>query len=304
MSSSSGHDRNTLLSNSNRGRTMIASDLDRTLIYSAAALQLPVPVVDRTVADQTVTDQTVTEPNLLCVELLDGKPQSFMTLDAALGLAAVAGRASFMPTTTRTMVQYLRVRFPGVAPEYAITSNGGNILVDGRPDENWRRATASVVSSCDATVSDVRQELERRSSNEWVLNCRVADDLFCYLVVDLPRMPDDFLESWSQWCEERGWWVSIQGRKIYSIPRPLTKERAMFAVADRLGIEQIFAAGDGALDCGFLAAATAGMRPPHGELDALDWQHPTVRVGPRAGVLAADDIVAWFTEQVSTHAAA
>ena len=265
--------------------TMIASDLDRTLIYSPSALQL--------------ATQDEASPNLVSVEILEGRPHSFTSLIATRRLAELAQAATFVPTTTRTMAQYLRVRFPGVTPKYAITSNGGNILVDGRPDEAWHRSTASAIAACDATLADVKHELRARSQDDWAIKRRVGDELFCYIVVDLRHLPDDFIESWTQWCNDRGWRVSVQGRKIYAIPEPLSKERAMTAVARRIGASHVVAAGDGALDSGFLIAADAGMRPPHGELAALGWQHPTVRVAERVGVLAADDITAWFAEQVA-----
>ncbi len=265
-------------------KTLIASDLDRTLIYSASALQLP-----------TVDEEA---PILVCVEVLEGRPQSFMTLTATRQLADLAHHSSFVPITTRTMAQYQRVRFPGVVPTYAITSNGGNILINGKPDANWHRSTESAIAECDATLAQVRHELKTRSQHDWALKRRVGDDLFCYLVVEPAKLPDDFVPSWTAWCEQRGWRVSVQGRKIYAIPRPLSKERAMAAVARRIGAARVVAAGDGALDSGFLAAADAGIRPPHGELAALNWTHPTVEVGPRPGVLAADDITSWFADQV------
>ncbi len=56
----------------------------------------------------------------------------------------------------------------------------------------------------------------------------------------------------------------------------------------------MFAAGDGALDAPMLEAADAGIRPCHGELEALDWQHPTVAVTEAAGVSAGEEILAWF----------
>lgn len=263
---------------------LVVSDLDRTLIYSAAALQLPG-------ADEDA-------PTLVSVEVLDGRPQSFLTLTATRRLTEIAAAATFVPTTTRTMAQYQRVHFPGVRPKFAITSNGGNILIDGRPDEQWRRSTASAIADCGVGLAEVRAELKRRTQGEWALKRRVGDELFCYLVVEQALVPDDFLPSWTSWCTDRGWRVSVQGRKIYSIPDPLTKERAMLAVARRAGAQRLVAAGDGALDAGFLSAADAGIRPPHGELAALGWHHPSVHVTSRPGVLAADDITAWFAGQI------
>lgn len=265
-------------------KVLVVSDLDRTLIYSASALQLPY-------ADEDA-------PTLVSVELLDGRPHSFLTLSAVRRLTEIANAATFVPTTTRTMAQYQRVRFPGVTPTFAITSNGGNILIDGRPDVQWHRSTASAIADCDVDLAGVRTELKRRTHGDWALKRRVGDDLFCYLVVEPTAMPDDFIESWTSWCSDRGWRVSVQGRKIYAIPNPLTKERAMLAVARRAEVDRVVAAGDGALDAGFLSAADAGIRPPHGELAALGWQHTGVEVSPRPGVLAADDITSWFADQV------
>ncbi len=269
--------------------TMIASDLDRTLIYSPSALELPAPDEDA--------------PNLVSVEVLEGRPHSFMTLSATRRLAELALNAVFVPTTTRTIAQYRRVRFPGISPAYAITSNGGNILVDGIPDQSWHLATAAAIAECGATLAEVRHELKLRSQGEWAIKRRVGDDLFCYIVVDPATLPMGFVDSWTQWCDDRGWRVSVQGRKIYAIPRPLSKERAMAAVARRIGAPRVIAAGDGALDAGFLAAADAAIRPPHGELAATNWHHPGVAVAERSGVLAADDITSWFAGQIGWPAA-
>lgn len=268
----------------NLSSTMIASDLDRTLIYSPGSLQL-------STADEDA-------PHLISVEILDGRPHSFMTVTASRRLSELSRSAMFVPTTTRTMAQYQRVRFPGVSPSYAITSNGGNILVNGLPDESWHQSTTAAIAACGATLAEVKHELRTRSQDDWAIKRRVGDDLFCYIVVDLDRLPDDFVESWTAWCTARDWRVSVQGRKIYAIPLPLSKERAMTAVAHRVGAQRVVAAGDGSLDAGFLAAADAGIRPPHGELATVNWQHPSVEIANRGGVLAADDITQWFADQI------
>lgn len=265
---------------------MFASDLDRTLIYSPSALQLP--------------GEDHEAPTLVSVEVLEGRPHSFMTLATARALERLDQGGVLVPTTTRTMAQFQRVRFPGFRPRYAITSNGGNILIDGQPDASWRRHTAAAIARCAATLDEVRAELRARTSAAWTLKRRIGDDLFCYAVVDLETMPDDFITGWRTWCEARGWRVSVQGRKIYSIPGPLAKEAAMTEVAQRVGVDRVLAAGDGVLDAGFLVTADAGMRPPHGELEALGWHHPSVAIAARAGVLAAEDITEWFESELAT----
>ena len=97
---------------------IVCADLDRTLIYSANALDL---------GSET--------PRLLCVEIYKGAPLSFMTETAAELLRSLT--AHVVPTTTRTLEQLARVRLPGPPSRYAIASNGGHLLVDGVPDPAW-----------------------------------------------------------------------------------------------------------------------------------------------------------------------
>jgi hypothetical protein len=265
-------------------RTVIASDLDRTLIYSGSALQLPGEDADA--------------PSLLSVEVLEGRPHSFMTLTTARRLQQIAGAATFVPTTTRTVAQYRRVRLAGIAPSYAVTSNGGNILIDGVPDADWNASLHAAVAASGTTLDTVKAELKARSDPEWMLKRRTGDDLFCYAVVEPSLLPSDWVPAWREWCAERGWAVSVQARKVYAIPAGVSKERALQEVCRRAGATRMLASGDGALDAGFLSAADAGIRPPHGELATMNWQHPTVRVAPRPGVLAADDMTGWFATEL------
>lgn len=265
--------------------TVVAVDLDRTLIYSRAA-------IDSMLAPRDV-------PPLTCVELLDGRPQSFLTNESARWLELLGSRAVLVPTTTRTVAQYGRVQLPGGPSGYAVTSNGGHIIVDGHSDDRWRRAVERRIAGDGADLTEIVGGLHRQVDRSWVLNSRVADNLFCYLVVDLERLPVDFLAGWTSWCADRNWVVSMQGRKIYALPRALTKEAAIAEVRSRVGGGRLIAAGDGALDAGFLTMADAAIRPPHGELAEIGWQLPHVSVTGRAGVLAGEEISRWLVHQLS-----
>ena len=266
---------------------LIATDLDRTMIYSKAALKAAPSTAD-----------------LRCVELAKHKPVSYMTVAAADLLAEVAAQTPLIPTTTRTIAQFKRIHLPGEPWRYAITSNGGNILVDGTPDPEWLGAVVEATRAAGATLEEVATELQSRISEDWVDKFRIADDLFCYLVVRVDRMPPDFLADWGTWCADYGWAASQQGRKIYSMPSTVCKSRAVAEVRKRL-IEEgrldasatVLAAGDGALDAEMLMAADAGIRPRHGELEALNWQHPTLTLTERSGVDAGEEIVRWFADR-------
>ena len=81
-----------------------------------------------------------------------------------------------------------------------------------------------------AALAEIVGGLHRQADPSWVLHSRVADDLFCYLVVDLATAARRFPGGWTAWCADRSWVVSMQGRKIYALPRALTKAAAIAEV--------------------------------------------------------------------------
>ncbi|MFF9505455.1 HAD family hydrolase [Streptomyces sp. NPDC014724] len=257
--------------------TLVASDLDRTLIYSAAALQLPMPDAEA--------------PRLLCVEMYDHKPLSYLTETAAALLDGLARSTVFVPTTTRTREQYGRIHLPGPAPRFAICANGGHLLVDGESDPGWHaRVSRRLADEC-ASLAEVRAHLLAAADPAWLLKERVAEDLFAYLVVERPLLPEGWVEELGEWAETRGWTVSLQGRKIYAVPGPLTKSAAMNEVARRTGATRALAAGDSLLDADLLLAADRAWRPAHGELADTGWSAPHVEVTAGRGVAAGEEIL-------------
>ncbi|MFI1719806.1 HAD family hydrolase [Streptomyces sp. NPDC020489] len=259
---------------------LVASDLDRTLIYSSAALALTMP--------------DARAPRLLCVEVHESKPLSYMTETAAALLADLGDAAVFVPTTTRTRKQYQRINLPGPPPAYAICANGGHILVDGVTDADWHtRVQTRLADEC-APLSEVQEHLLRTADPVWVRKHRVAEDLFAYLVVERELLPEDWVKELAVWAENRGWTVSLQGRKIYAVPKPLTKSAALHEVARRAGADLTLAAGDSLLDADLLLAADRGWRPGHGELADEGFTAPNVSALPERGVLAGERILREF----------
>ncbi|MTE18871.1 HAD family hydrolase [Streptomyces sp. TRM43335] len=255
---------------------MIASDLDRTLIYSAAALALTVPDAEA--------------PRLLCVEVYRSAPLSYVTEAAAVLLAELAERSVLVPTTTRTREQYGRVHLPGPPPTYAVCANGGHLLVDGESDPDWHARVRRALAADCASLDEVRARMVGTADPTWLLKERVAEDLFAYLVVDREKLPDTWVKELADWAGPRGWTVSLQGRKIYAVPRPLTKSAAVAEIARRTGAERVLAAGDSLLDADLLLAADAGWRPGHGELADLGWTAEHITALPELGAAAGERI--------------
>ncbi|MEW1659411.1 HAD family hydrolase [Streptomyces sp. NPDC093707] len=256
---------------------LVASDLDRTLIYSAAALHLAGP--------------DAKAPRLLCVEVYEGRPLSYLTETAAALLAELADRAAFVPATTRTRAQYRRIHLPGPPPEFAVCANGGHLLVNGVSDEDWQRTVAARLAADCAPLDEIGAHLARTTDPAWLRSRRTAEDLFAYLVVERPLLPEGWVAELAGWAEERGWTVSLQGRKVYVVPRPLTKSAAVAEVARRTGATGILAAGDSLLDIDLLLAADRGWRPGHGELADTGWGAPHVTALDTRGVAAGEAIV-------------
>src|SRR6202008_5033523 len=114
---------------------LVASDLDRTLIYSAGGPGLTTP--------------GARAPRLLCVEVHESRPLSYLTETSAQLLTELGDAAVFVPTTTRTRKQYERINLPGPAPRYAICANGGHLLVDGVSDGDWHgQVLARLADEC------------------------------------------------------------------------------------------------------------------------------------------------------------
>ena len=264
--------------------TLIASDLDRTLIYSANALFL--------------AGEDADAPGLVVSEVYEGKPLSFMTRTAEELLLSVAEAAVFVPVTTRTVAQYRRIRLPGAAPEYAVTTNGGVLLHHGVPDADWQASVRGLVGSGCAPLAEIEAYLGRPEFHEWILKLRSAEDLFAYAIVDREALPGEFLLALEDWCDARGWTVSLQGRKLYCVPTPVTKQQAVAEVARRTGADRVVAAGDSLLDRPMLEAADVALRPAHGELDDAGYTDPHLQITQARGVLAGEEMLRRMLELV------
>lgn len=269
--------------------TMTCIDLDRTVIYSTNALGLTMP--DREA------------PRLLCVEVYQNLPLSYLTERAAVLLAQLAERTTLVPVTTRTAEQFHRVQLPLPAPNkqtrrYAITSNGGQILVDGEPDPAWAAQIARAVGGC-ASLREIQQHLAEVSSPDFVDAVRTASDLFVYAVVQREKLPIGWVEELTDFGAANGWQVSVQGRKVYLVPKPLTKSAAIAELRQRTGAEVVLAAGDSLLDKEMLEVADLAVRPASGELAATGWTLPHVHKITQPGVLGGERLIEWLMTKVS-----
>jgi hypothetical protein len=256
---------------------LLAADLDRTLIYSRTAARLGDPAG---------------RAELVTVEHHKGEPASFMTVTAA-GLLA---RLPVVPVTTRSLKQYGRVRLPGPVPAFAVAGNGGHLLLNGEPDPLWAKHIEDRLGTV-AALPEAIAELRRLSRPEW--RVREVDGLFTYAVLERATSARPVLAELQSWADGHGWTVSLQGRKLYLVPAPLTKSAAVAEIVGRTGAHTVLAAGDSLLDRDLLGYAHAGVHPGHGELAESGWTAPHVRRLSETGALAGQRIVEWFAAALS-----
>lgn len=252
---------------------IFASDLDRTIIYS---------------------DKFIKEFSGPIREVETGSYKSYMTAPAAELVKKIACSAVFIPCTTRTVEQYRRVEFlqKEVAPKYAITTNGANILVEGVLDAAHREKIArSLANECMAG-EDMLGEFSKLSCDKWARPMRNADGVFHYCVVEREKVPLQELASFSSWAREQKWEVSLQGRKLYLVPGVINKWSALKRVAEITGEHRIIAAGDSLLDLPLIKGADFAVSPAHGELyEQFGGPQNNWMFTQSSGILAGEEIL-------------
>lgn len=263
---------------------LVATDLDRTLIYSRGALAL--------------TPDAEAQLELTCVERYEDRDSSFMTVTASDLLVRLCGIAEVVPVTTRIPEQLRRVTLPGPSPRFAVAANGGVLIVDGVVDDPWCRAVERRLTLV-APLAEIWSHLLVVCDPAWTVKLRNADDLFCYVVVRRSAVPADFMTELTAWASARGWSTSLQGGKLYLVPRSLTKSAAVGEIARRIGADVVLAAGDSLLDIDLLESADRGIHPAHGEIADSGWTAPEVVSTGSVGIRAGEDICRWFSEQAA-----
>ncbi|MFD0050449.1 HAD family hydrolase [Actinomycetes bacterium NPDC127524] len=268
---------------------IFASDLDQTLIYSKRSARVGL-------------DEKW--PDTILAETLEEREISYMTNEAAALLKKVNGMMTFLPVTTRTIEQYKRIFFISevIQPKAAVTSNGGNILIDGKADEEWKRRIAGRLIGESSPKEDIQKEFSRISHSNWIIEERTADDLFHYYLIQQDLAPRDEIEQFKKAAAAMGWNLSLQGRKLYFVPQCINKWEAVAYLKDLFREDVIAASGDSMLDLCMLEAADYAIAPCHGELNIMTDSpaEPLLRTEQK-GIKAAEEILTHVLKVYEEH---
>lgn len=259
---------------------MLASDLDRTLIYS-----------------QRMLDESGENPgDIRVAETKNGEVITYVTERTLHLLDELSRKGLFVPVTTRTAEQYFRVAAiaDGICPKYAITSNGGNIFKNGEPDAAWHEQVKSRIADECLPLEDAFRKFESIRSDRWVRFSRIADELFFYCVLNMGHAPFEEIEQYAESLKRSNWRTTLHGRKLYFVPGCLSKGDAVAHVAGQEKISRIIAAGDSVLDLEMAPVSDTFISPRHGEVyqlhrDSLENQE--VQYTDNYGITASDEIL-------------
>ncbi|GAA3344880.1 HAD family hydrolase [Lysinibacillus sp. FSL M8-0216] len=229
---------------------LFTSDLDRTLIYSKRMMEMFPPISDKVVVEQKANET-----------------MSMMTKETAILLQQVHQQTLFVPVTTRALHQYKRIQFINdLNPAFAITSNGGTILEKGQPYDKWTKTLGSRIEDSSIPQEDMSQLFQTIKSDTWLQRSFYIDDLFYVHHVNLDVLQQDDLHAIVQEFDAHGWCVLLQGKKLYFMPKVLTKEAAIEYMMEFCTYDVHIAAGDSMMDYGMLMLADVAFTPNHGDL--------------------------------------
>lgn len=213
-------------------KPLFFSDLDGTLIFSAQKKQAG---------------------DIVC-EFKDGAEISCIT---PLQEKLLPLMSFIIPVTTRSVEQYKRIQFPkGFSSKYALTDNGGILLINGEIDPEWRDNSLKLAEKCERELSICRKALERDIHRSFEI--RTVDGLFLFTKSNNPQKTLEMLKKASKGRLE----CFSTGAKIYAVPPEICKGKAALRLAEKLSHnEKIVAAGDSLMDLPLLNSADFAICP-------------------------------------------
>jgi len=211
------------------------SDLDNTLIYS---YKHEIGVAKR------------------CVEIYQGREISFMTEKSYQLLLKISEKVLFVPTTTRTVEQYNRIKFENLMPHYALVCNGGVLLIDGEEDGDWFNGSLSLIKDSETQLKKAESYL--KSDENITFEIRNIKELFIFTKSSHPL---ETLQNLENRLDTTKVDVLNIGEKIYVIPKKLNKGTSVERLKKKLNPTKTIAAGDSDFDVPMLEIADIALAP-------------------------------------------
>ena len=185
----------------------------------------------------------------ICVEIYDNKPLSFISKKTWDLLNELQKRddVTVIPTTTRTVEQYKRINFGGVTFQFALGCNGGKLLIDGEPCDEWFDETLELIEDCEEEINKASKILNES---------RDVDGLFVYTKTEHIERLCAILNKRLDLNKVA---VHVSGKKVYVIPKVLEKGNALTRLQYMVPRDITMAAGDSSMDYSMVESADIGF---------------------------------------------
>lgn len=230
---------------------LLTSDLDRTLIYSKRMLE-QYPYFDE----------------IIPVEEIENRNISFMSQKSIDSLQELNQNHLFVPVTTRAVHEFNRIHIfrNKIVPKFAITSNGGTILIDGKVDKEYDTLIRRKLDNTSIPKEELMQRFDKIRHKDWVVKEFYVEDLFYVFHIVKDNIPTDELLAFEMEIKALGWVMFLHLRKMYFLPASLTKEFAVSKLKEKIDFDIHVAAGDSLMDYGMICEADLGYSAAHGEI--------------------------------------
>lgn len=200
---------------------ILFSDLDNTLIYSH----------NRKLDDEKIV-----------VEHLEGREQSYMT-KRTYNFLIDSEWLSWVPVTTRTEVQYKRLKcMDTMRVKYAIICNGGKLLVDGNEDAQWTKNTLSLVET---QIDDLETAINMLKDTCRQAELHRPEIYMCYAKV---KNPKEICGRLIKIMRSKNIKIQHDQRKVYLFTESVNKGNAISRFRNRFNVGNSIAAGDDTMD--------------------------------------------------------
>lgn len=225
-----------------------ATDLDRTIIFSSKFID------------------DCKKP-YVCVERDGDRAISYMCKDALQLFNRLKRnkKIKIVPITTRSVAQFNRVEVVQDC-EYAITSNGGIIFHKGIVFKPWQEIIEEILTKYKSQYSGILQFLQEYLEY-FDKNPRVVDDIFFFMKLKDDEIKiSEFLDILEEHFKATNWVYTLQGLKLYIIPKEISKENALRFLMSYLQDNDVIVSGDGKLDYNFLKVGNKRIIPKDSEV--------------------------------------
>ena len=225
-------------------KVLYATDMDRTIIYS-----------------QRFLDEYKPDTNYEIAETKGDKIISYISTPVKSRLFQMnkMDNITIVPVTTRSIEEFERINI-GLNVKYAIVSNGGTILEDGKPMQEWEE----YIKSKNCLVDLMQASLDLTDLESTTRETKFIDNKYLFNKVEDEKLFDiEISELINKYPNIN---FTRQRKKIYAIPKDFSKAIALRWLQNKLKVDKLVASGDSELDLPMLAIADYAIIPEHGDL--------------------------------------